>query len=321
MKVVLFILASIFLIDNAYSQKKTDTVAATYWKLYHDHVKPKPTKKQKREGKDDLCNGNNYLTAAGFKEVSKQIFAKVIVGADGLPKEGTATSVAVNDEKSTIGGNANFSLGNRFLGNIGIGGTASGSQLKLFSENEYQKGFNINPGINYQLRRGTGIFYMPDSCHKVTGSRNAYFLALIKKIHEYEKVNAIALINRIKTLRDSLSPVENPTVNFDALPDMEEMKKRLTAKNDSLAFLEKYVYSFPKQTIQVQTDSLTNYNYKDHKSVESILANEIGEHELKNAITAGYFITWLKLNYSFANNSYNIFDTTATKTYFSDQEK
>jgi hypothetical protein len=329
MRGLLFILASIVFIDKAYSQKvKTDTVAATYWKLYYDYVKPNPTKKEinkaKKPGneeKDVLCRGNNYLTTVGFKEVSKQIFAKVIVGADGLPKEGTATSVAVNDEKSTIGGNANFSLGNNFLGNIGIAGTASGSQLKLFSENEYQKGFNINPGINYKLRWGTGIYYLPDSCHKVTGMRNAYFLALIKKIHEYEQVNAIQLINRIKTLRDSLSPLEHRSVNFDSLPNMEEMKKRLSAMNDSLAFLEKYVYIFPKQDIErqtgkmIRTDLLKNYYYKKPKSLDSILKNEIGEHELKNAITSGYFITWLKLNYSFANNAYNVFDTSATKNF------
>jgi hypothetical protein len=297
------------------------SIASKYWEIYLDAVKLKTDRTEKKQKEDQLCMGNNYLSNVGFSDLSKQLFAKVIVGADGLPKEGTATSVAIDDETSKIGGNISFSPGKRsknMLCNIGISGTASGSQLNFFSENEYQKGFKITGGVNRKIH--SSVFYYPDSCQKFVGNRDAYFISLIKKISDYEKVNAIDLIARIQTLRDSLSPLKHKNFNeITYLARLDTMKKKLADMNDSLTFLATYVYQFPEQEEQqmhgVIIGTTENYPKINADSLTIILNKELGAFELKNAITSGYTMGWLNLSGSFANSSFNIFDTSVTKNF------
>lgn len=297
-----------------------DSLHLKYWERYKSETKIKDNERGKDKTPEyQECVGNNYLSTAGFNAISKQLFAKVIVGMDGLPKEGTASSLSIDDETSKLGGNVNFSLPKApdMLFNIGVGGTASSNQVTLFTENAYQKGFKLHAGVN--LKTGSSIIYEPDSCGKVIAARNAKFASLIKKIHAYEAVRSIDLQERIRKTRGLVSPQKHPDFSTVAANNIDSIQTQLAKQMDSLFFIATYIRNIPKPPIQVQRDYMDSippdHPLKKQEQVDSTIRAEIGQFELKNALTIGYSMRWLSVNYSFGNNAYNIFDTSVTRIF------
>lgn len=230
------------------------------------------------------------VSPGGFLEIVKQVFARVVVKNDDLVKNGTATSLVVDPDKSTISGNVNFKVMDFCYWNVGLGGNTESQQLSIFKGGGYNKGFTISTSLDFKLpfKFASTIFYHPDSCDSHLNNRAFHLNLLAAKLQKYRNVKSTDIEKRMDTLANILF---GPSSDAIKLEDLEAKKKEYDLLKDSLQIFKKYLSSI--------------------SGLDSI-DKEVADFELKNAPTNGYKLHWVNLGGSFSNQSYNIFDTSLT---------
>lgn len=246
MKNTIFIALCMGLTTTAAAQNKDSIVPrpqipAYYWQTF-----------LKEAGNSNSCKKDGFLTNRGFNAMTKQLFTRVIVGADGLPKEGTASALAIDNETSKIGGNVNFAPFKKkpILFNFGAAGITSSKQLQIFGNDEYRKGFSLSAGFNVKLR--SSVSYYEDSCRKLVAIRSAGITSLISKINQHNQLDADSLKSLIQLQQDSLLPTSN-YLSYQLNPDdIAALQRRLNTSISTFNFLSKYIIQTEPSAIHTQ---------------------------------------------------------------------
>lgn len=231
---------------------------------------------------------NKYVTTTSFNNLIQGVFSKVVVKSDDIVKNGTATSLKIDDDKSTLSGNINIKAFKNSFFNIGLAGTSKGKTLSIFDANAYSKGFTISTGLD--IRLCSSIWYANDSADTLKHSREVSNLIELGKIKKTLLLDTTILNNNIKSLEKELE--FSDAISLNSL-DIDFKEK------DSLLQLCKAQLANRKALIETI----------NKKEFEAYVEKKMSAFELERVKSISYSLHWLSLTPSFTNNSYNLFDT------------
>jgi len=235
---------------------------------------------------------NSYVTDNTFDALLQGVFSRIVIKSDDIIKNGTASNIKINDEKSTISGNANFKLKDRVFGNFGLAGITKGKALSIFSSNAYSTGFTINGGIDF--RTGGSIFYNTDTARLTRQGRQANTLIVLRKIRDVANRNLATITDSIRIL-ESLLKLDNNSLASQV--NVGRLDSNFTVLQSRLTYLLGQ-RSYYDSVMRLERDE-----------IEDFVENTMSTYELSKIKTVPYTLHWLSFNGSFTNNGYNLFDT------------
>jgi|GEM_PF-1756568 len=252
------------------------------------------------------CEHGRFVSPTTFNELTKQIFAKVVVKNNDLVTNGTAANLEIDDKTTVVSGNANFRVGRSAFWNIGLAGKTEGKMLSIFQGGSYSKGFTVSTGFDVKMK--STLFYKKEDCRKLVASRDTLERKILATLVAYKDFDTATVTREITALKEKLSLQQGSLDSIKHMlsdKDLKKYEELLLKKQDSLQFYTDHFLA----------------EFSDCSTIKAYITEEISKAEVKTAAVNGYTLHWLSGNFSFGNQGYNIFNDSLTSHLFNDTLK